>query len=288
MAYRLDVEPYALKDLSDDEQIEVMRNWFYENYQNPEDECPYDSEEGDYVYLWGGPYSAEEELVTEFGEYVKNENIKTLVEELEGYCYEWSAISSPEDPFDEEKSDRPTVYENTIERFNTNISMLENFVTSISDSSDDMIKYMAQAYCISIMEAYLSEEMKYQILSNDLYLNKLFEATNDFKGSKISLSEIFEKMKNIKNIACNYLSKILWHNLAKVGKLYKNVLGIEFPKDLGFLYKEIEKRHDIVHRCGKTKEGEKILISKEGIEKLIEEIKRLVNYINEKTDKILF
>jgi hypothetical protein len=33
-----------------------------------------------------------------------NEQIKALVDELEGYCYEWSSISSPEDPFDEEKS----------------------------------------------------------------------------------------------------------------------------------------------------------------------------------------
>jgi hypothetical protein len=105
MTYRLDVEPYTVRDLSDDTQIDVMRNWFYENYQNPEGECPYDPEEGDYVYIWGGPYSAEEELETEFGEYVKRENVKTLVDELEGYCYGWSAISSPEDPFDEEKSE---------------------------------------------------------------------------------------------------------------------------------------------------------------------------------------
>jgi hypothetical protein len=122
MAYRLDVKPCALKGLSDDEQIDIMRNWFYENYQNPEIECPYDHEEGDYVYIWGGPYSAEEELETEFGDYVKAENIKTLVNELEGYCYEWSAISSPEYPFNEEKSDSPTVYENAIERFNTDVT----------------------------------------------------------------------------------------------------------------------------------------------------------------------
>jgi hypothetical protein len=70
--------------------------------------------------------------------------------------------------------------------------------------------------------------------------------------------------------------------------LYKNVLGIEFPGDLGLLYKEIEKRHDIVHRCGKTKDGAKILVSQESIKKLIAEIKRLVNYINSKSDKILF
>jgi hypothetical protein len=55
------------------------------------------------------------------------------------------------------------------------------------------------------MEAFLGEEMKYQILSNDMYLNKLFEANNDFKESKISLSEIFEKVKDIKNITRNYL-----------------------------------------------------------------------------------
>jgi hypothetical protein len=148
---------------------------------------------------------------------------------------------------------------------------------------------MIHAYCISILEAFLSEEFNYQILSNEVYLHGLFENDkSDFKKEKIIFSDIFIKMREIKKIAHNYLSRIIWHNLNKISYLYKNVLGIEFPNDIGFLYKEINKRHDIVHRCGKNKEGATIRISKEDIVKLIAEIKRLVNYLNSKTDKILF
>jgi len=288
MSYKLSIEPEALRKLSEDEQIEIMRDWFFENYQNPNEECPYDQEEGDYVYIWGGPYIAYEELECEFGEYVNEKIIQKLADELENICYEWSAISSQEFESSEDILDWSTEYENAIDRFNKNITSIENLLKSIDDN-DVIIKQMIHAYCISILEAFLSEEFMYNIFNDEAYLQKLFENENsDFKRDKITLSEIFFKMKNVKKIAMEYLSNILWHNLKKISLLYKNVLGIEFPNDIGFLYNEIEKRHDIVHRCGRNKEGVEIKISKENIKKLIIEIKRLVNYINGKTDTILF
>jgi len=288
MSYRINIEPYKIKDLPEDDQIEIMRNWFYDNYQDPEEECPYDSEDGDYVYIWGGPYSAVEELECEFGEYVNNDLIKKLTDELEEHCYEWSAISSPDLALNETFSEWPREFEKAIERFNHNISLVEKLLVSINEN-DGILKFMIHAYCISILEAFLSEEFIYRVLSNEAYLQKLFEnVDDDFNKKKIPISDVFSTMRDIKKLARGYLTKIIWHNLKKVGLLYKNVLGIEIPKDIGFLYNEIYKRHDIIHRCGKNKEGTEITVSKTDIMKLIDEIKRLVNYVNSKTDKILF
>lgn len=34
------------------DQLEVMRNWFYQNYEDPANACPYESREGVYLYIW--------------------------------------------------------------------------------------------------------------------------------------------------------------------------------------------------------------------------------------------
>lgn len=50
-------------DWSDEESaVEAMVEWFLANFEDPAMETPYESAEGGYQYIWGGPYDAEEEL----------------------------------------------------------------------------------------------------------------------------------------------------------------------------------------------------------------------------------
>jgi hypothetical protein len=44
--------------------IEMMVAWFFENFENPAERTPYD--EGCYVWIWGGPCDAREELYEAF------------------------------------------------------------------------------------------------------------------------------------------------------------------------------------------------------------------------------
>lgn len=50
------------KKMSREEQIETMRAWFLESYEDPVERTPYESREGGYIYIWGGPYYAHDEL----------------------------------------------------------------------------------------------------------------------------------------------------------------------------------------------------------------------------------
>jgi hypothetical protein len=52
-----------LRGKSDEEAVELMREWFFENFEDPANNTPY---EGEYIYIWGGPYYAEEELRAAF------------------------------------------------------------------------------------------------------------------------------------------------------------------------------------------------------------------------------
>ena len=53
-------------------QRDIMREWFINNYEDPVECLPYDSEEGGYIYIWGGPYDPFEELESEFSGIVKH------------------------------------------------------------------------------------------------------------------------------------------------------------------------------------------------------------------------
>ena len=44
----------SLKYISKENQLEVMRNWFFANFEDPANSCPYDGKEGGYAYIYGG------------------------------------------------------------------------------------------------------------------------------------------------------------------------------------------------------------------------------------------
>jgi hypothetical protein len=82
-----------------------------------------------------------------------------------------------------------------------------------------------------------------------------------------------------KEVAEYLQNDVLYHNIWAVEKLYRNVLGIQFPQDLVSLNKIIMKRHDIVHRNGKTVEGKTIVISAEEVKSAIATVSEFVSFI---------
>jgi len=276
MRYYLEYDIDEIKNLDKEKQIEIMKNWFLSNYQNPEEECPYDNEEGDYVYIYGGPYNAREEIEDQFEEYVDNEIIEELVNELENECYEWSGIDFDFD------SEFDVIKINPLENFKNSITTLHNLLEIEYDNNTrETVHNMISAYCISILEAFLSEYLIVKVLNNNILLRNLIEKITDFKKETFSMDQIYRKYDDIKIYARAFLSNLSYHNLSKIGKIYEQVFGIKFPMDIGFVYKMIDRRHDIIHRNGKNKDGLKIVSSKNDIKQLLFDINKLAEFINE-------
>ena len=63
-----------------------MAEWFLENYKDPANGVPVD--EGEYVYVYGGPYDALEELLEHFPD-VDEEIINAAVDKIENDGFEW-------------------------------------------------------------------------------------------------------------------------------------------------------------------------------------------------------
>ncbi|MEZ5654278.1 MAG: hypothetical protein R3E04_00080 [Sphingobium sp.] len=59
-----------------------MVDWFFSNFEDPVHETPYNSREGGYLYIWGGPYDATDELYQAFPE-ASDTEIEQVVAEIE-------------------------------------------------------------------------------------------------------------------------------------------------------------------------------------------------------------
>lgn len=81
------------------EHIDEMKVWFLQNYEDPANSCPFESKEGGYFYIYGGPYDAQEELENEFGHIYNDEEIRIAAEELENEqgVWDWSGIPDDDD-----------------------------------------------------------------------------------------------------------------------------------------------------------------------------------------------
>ncbi len=83
----------SLREAERDGQLTAMRHWFHQNYENPVESCPYESREGGYQYIYGGPYEAREQLDEEFSGVVDDEVIEELADELDDITPYWSGNS---------------------------------------------------------------------------------------------------------------------------------------------------------------------------------------------------
>jgi len=86
------------------EKRDLMLQWFFSEYEDPAENTPYESAEGGYQYIWGGPYEARDELYAMFGDMVPEKLIEEVAEEIEkDGTFEWAPVQKGEDfePFDD-------------------------------------------------------------------------------------------------------------------------------------------------------------------------------------------
>lgn len=266
-----------LKNLRKSKQIEFMEEWFRDKYEDPVESTPYDSGEGGYIWIYGGPYDAGEELGDEFGQYVDEKLINRLAEHLSDECPYWT-LKDKADFYDEED------YE--IGTFGT----LRESIKNVSDLSNQTIpneliaKYYALllANCVSILEAYLFDTFIKKTMDNQENKIKYLHADKSFQEKNIKFCDIYDQYEKIDDMIKDRLFQISWHNLPIVNILYKNTYGLDFDSFLPSMMPFITLRHDIVHRNGKDKEGTDVVVNLTMLEKLIKLVSDLAGFIEER------
>lgn len=136
------------------------------------------------------------------------------------------------------------------------------------------------ANTIAAMETYLSDAFINTVLNNPELLRKFMETTPAFNEKKYKLSEIYTWLEDMQKAVTQYLLEIIYHNVFVVKNMYKCTLDINFQEDLESIQKAIMARHDIVHRNGKTKNGDILKITEEEVLLNIELINGFITHVD--------
>lgn len=265
-----------LKNLSREDQKIYMEEWFRENYEDPAEQCPY--REGGYIYLWGGPYDAQEELEEQFYGEVADEVISELADELSMECPNWSGKEGPY--FDLIEPD-PEYYSSFIE----SIEQIKEIIdTKFDPKIQNFLLKLLYANIITVLETFLSEAFITVLFSNDCFIKQFVEKNDDFRKRKIPLSDLYKEYNKINITIQTYLSNLIWHNIYKIKCLYECTFDLTFSEEITSICKAITLRHDLIHRGGKNKKGEVINITINELESLIEDI---LNFVKDLHSKLL-
>ncbi|WP_137126417.1 hypothetical protein [Roseomonas sp. HF4] len=97
-------------------RIQAMVDWFFENFEDPAHRTPYETAEGGYIWIWGGPYDAADEIGSNFSE-EDQELIDEAVERVQhDGIFDWAPTEKPgdyeperDDPEDEPGDGQPPV-----------------------------------------------------------------------------------------------------------------------------------------------------------------------------------
>lgn len=262
-------------------QLEVMRTWFFQNFEDPAERTPYESREGGYIWIWGGPHEAREEIEEEFQDVVPEDVIEELSGELNTMCWEWAPTEKPGD-YDEFLVDDIAQITEFYHNYSSGILDIEALLKiRISSSVENCFCRLLYVNVITAMETYLSDAFINSVVPEKHLMRRFVENSPEFKTEKLSLSQIFKAAEEIEQKVKSHLADVVWHNLSRVKPMYREVLGVTFPHDIGDLTRAVLKRHDIVHRNGKSKTGEEILVASKNVFDLIDKVDAFVQAVDQ-------
>ena len=257
---------------SSDVQKEIMEEWFRKNFEDPANETPY--MDGEYFFMHGGPYDAESVLRDEFENIVPGEVIDDFIKGLAGECWEWAP--APKGIFYEQGfSGLPL--ENFAESIENIKTLLSTEIYNVRQEAHRLFYNILYVNVITAVEAYLSDAFRQKIETDESARRRFVETAPQFQKHQITVSKIYKTMGDITGIADGVIARIIWHDLHKVQKVYKNTLSVVFPKkNTEEISCAIKIRHSIVHENESRLNGEDVIISRSTVEKLIAEAKIFV------------
>lgn len=98
--------PDDFSGLSLEDAVEAITNWFFENFEDPAHETPYNGREGGFLYIHGGPYEARDVIENVFAGTASEELIDAAVEAVEDEgILEWAPSGWRVQPPDDEEID---------------------------------------------------------------------------------------------------------------------------------------------------------------------------------------
>jgi len=276
-----DLTAKELRALDPEQQKRIVKHWFLERYENPAQNTPYDSAEGGYIYIWGGPHDTDEVLQSEFHQIISEDFLEQIAGELEeeSGTGEWASIPGREDF----ELDLDYGVSDFYPRFEGSVEVVRRLLREkINESEQAAFFALLYVNAITLLEAYLADVFISLVVKHLLLLRKFVESDPIFEEQKIATADIFHHMDSIPSRVKNHLHVLPFHRLEKVQAMYSSVMGIKFPASMTEIIKAVQIRHDVVHRNGLTKDGAAIVLSRTEVENLLMHVEQFVSAVDKK------
>ncbi len=242
-------------------QTEAMRRWFLARYEDPANATPYS--EGRYWFMHGGPHDPSDLLQERFSGVVDHEVVEDLVKELWlDVGDEWAPIDHEDRYYTEALSIGPLRRDDPYQILVGKLDRTEKLVANHgqADPEDaDLVIQLAFGAVIAAMETYLWDTTSYWAMEDDATLRHLVATNHDFEKRQLKLSGIFARIDGIKEEVNKYLQDLMWHRLDKIKPMMEQGLNIAL-QPIDDLMRHVLVRHDIIHRGGRTKDGEAVIV----------------------------
>jgi hypothetical protein len=277
-------QDHWLRTANKDHKIIAVRAWFLDRYCDPVHGTPYNGREGGYQFIHGGPYDPADVLPERFARVVEEDVIQEVIDELHQQVGdEWAPVQiSPPDDYDDDFGVIIDDSSQPLARLRDRLAQSKQVLTLQGNFSAQLLaRNLAFGSVITSLESFLWETVTYWVDHDDATMVNIVTKIQAFRDQPLKLGDIFEKRQTLKNDIKAYLQNLVWHQWNKVAPLFTLGLEIDSP---GFRQFEgaLIKRHDIVHRSGFSKTGERVNVDVAEIEALCEQIIRFAEEINEK------
>jgi hypothetical protein len=243
----------AKEEMMRQEELVPMYEWIEENYGD--DAGEEDSE------AWGEAVEAYENHCEKLHQLYQRRELET---DLEWYIYTQSQMG---------------IFETEM----GNVTQLLG--TKVSGEARSSLLVMLHGHTVASVESYLASTFIHKVTNSESLIRRLVETDPVFSEKQFTLKQIYEKQEGMQLTVADYLKDLIFHNLAKVKPMFRDVLGCEFG-DISWLFKAVQIRHHCVHRAGRNKNGEVVEISENSIKDLLRNARNLVHLIECRLDEI--
>lgn len=90
--------PSGIGNLPIADIIEQVRNWFFTNFEDPAHSTPYESAEGGYQYIWGGPYDTMDIVQNIFADELSDDQVVAVTDDINNDGLEWVPNANRQQP----------------------------------------------------------------------------------------------------------------------------------------------------------------------------------------------
>lgn len=250
-------------------QIEAMRRWFHARYEDPANQTPYSSQEGGYMFVFGGPYDPNDVIQERFEHSVHYKVMEKLIQDLWSDVGDaWAPIEHEGVDYDDELSFLVIHRSDPMRFLQGRLAQIDAVLAVPTPAFEaELIHQMAHSSLIAALEAYLADTVTYWVGHDNAALRRFVSRNKDFKARALTLDQVFDRLDGLDEEVRQYLQDLIWHRLDKIKPMVQAGLDIVVP-DIGELMREVVIRHDIVHRAGRTRDGNLASVSAEDVRRV--------------------